>query len=97
MTAEGYGRSADERAVQCDDGQHLERRHRLGDDSGQQSASQQLGTLEIATFANTGLRPLGGNLFEATTASGEEDRRGEGPARGTLAQGFVEDSGKWST
>ena len=59
-----------------------------------QGASQQLGTLEIATFANTGgLRPLGGNLFEATTASGEAESGAPGTdARGTLAQGFVEDS-----
>jgi flagellar basal-body rod protein FlgG len=59
-----------------------------------QGASQQLGTLEIATFANAaGLRPLGGNLFETTTASGEEETGAPGTdARGTLAQGFVEDS-----
>ena len=59
-----------------------------------QGASQQLGTLEIATFANpAGLRPLGGNLFETTTASGEEESGAPGTdARGTLAQGFVEDS-----
>src|SRR5262245_37660965 len=36
-----------------------------------QTATQQLGTLEIVTFANVGgLRPLGGNLFAETTASG---------------------------
>ena len=59
-----------------------------------QSASQQLGTLEIATFPNQGgLRPLGGNLFEPTTASGEAESGAPGTeARGTLAQGFVEDS-----
>jgi flagellar basal-body rod protein FlgG len=59
-----------------------------------QGASQQLGTLEIATFANAaGLRPLGSNLFEATTASGEAESGAPGTdARGTLAQGFVEDS-----
>jgi flagellar basal-body rod protein FlgG len=59
-----------------------------------QSASQQLGTLEIATFPNAaGLRPLGGNLFTPTTASGEAETGAPGTdSRGTLAQGFVEDS-----
>ncbi len=59
-----------------------------------QSAAQQLGTLEIANFPNpAGLRPLGGNLFAATTASGEPETGAPGTdARGTLVQGFVEDS-----
>jgi flagellar basal-body rod protein FlgG len=59
-----------------------------------QSASQQLGTLEIANFSNpAGLRPLGGNLFATTTASGEPENGAPGTdARGTLVQGFVEDS-----
>jgi flagellar basal-body rod protein FlgG len=59
-----------------------------------QSATQQLGTLEIANFSNeAGLRPLGGNLFAATTASGEPESGSPGTdARGTLLQGFVEDS-----
>jgi flagellar basal-body rod protein FlgG len=59
-----------------------------------QSAAQELGTIETATFANPGgLRPLGGNLFEPTTASGEEEAGAPGTdARGTLQQGFVEDS-----
>jgi flagellar basal-body rod protein FlgG len=59
-----------------------------------QSATQQLGTLEIATFPNPGgLRPLGGNLFTPTTASGEPESGAPGTeARGSLAQGFVEDS-----
>jgi flagellar basal-body rod protein FlgG len=59
-----------------------------------QNASQQLGTLEISTFPNAaGLRPLGGNLFMPTTASGEPESGAPGTdARGTLAQGFVEDS-----
>jgi flagellar basal-body rod protein FlgG len=59
-----------------------------------QGASQQLGTLEIASFANpAGLSPLGGNIFQATTASGDEESGAPGTdARGTLAQGFVEDS-----
>ena len=56
--------------------------------------SSQVGAIEIATFANpAGLRPLGGNLFELTTASGDEEGGAPGTdARGTLAQGFVEDS-----
>ena len=59
-----------------------------------QNASQQLGTLEISTFPNAaGLRPIGGNLFLPTTASGEPESGSPGTdARGTLAQGFVEDS-----
>jgi flagellar basal-body rod protein FlgG len=59
-----------------------------------QSATQQLGTLEIAGFSNpAGLRPLGGNLFASTTASGEPETGAPGTdARGTLVQGFVEDS-----
>lgn len=59
-----------------------------------QGASQQLGTIETATFANpAGLRPLGSNLFEATTASGDAESGAPGTdARGSLAQGFVEDS-----
>jgi flagellar basal-body rod protein FlgG len=56
--------------------------------------TQQLGTIEIATFANPGgLRPLGGNLFAPTTASGEEAGGTPGAdGRGTLTQGFLEDS-----
>jgi flagellar basal-body rod protein FlgG len=59
-----------------------------------QSATEQLGTIEIANFANEGgLRPLGGNLFAATTASGEPETGGPGTdGRGTLTQGFLEDS-----
>ncbi len=59
-----------------------------------QTAAQALGTLELATFSNpAGLRPLGGNLFAPTTASGEPETGAPGTdARGTLVQGFVEDS-----
>jgi len=59
-----------------------------------QSATQEIGTLEIATFSNpAGLRPMGGNLFTTTTASGEPETGAPGTdARGTLTQGFVEDS-----
>ena len=58
------------------------------------SASQQLGTIEIAKFSNAGgLRPLGGNLFAATTASGDAETGAPGTdSRGTLAQAFLEDS-----
>jgi flagellar basal-body rod protein FlgG len=58
------------------------------------SAAQTVGTIELATFANTGgLRPLGGNLFEPTTASGEPEGGAPGTdSRGTLVQGFLEDS-----
>jgi flagellar basal-body rod protein FlgG len=59
-----------------------------------QSAGQQVGTIELATFQNaSGLTPLGGNLFSVTSASGEPQT---GPAgteqRGSLVQGFLEDS-----
>ena len=59
-----------------------------------QSAAQQLGTIEIATFSNSGgLRPLGGNLFAPTTASGDAETGAPGTdSRGTLAQSFLEDS-----
>jgi flagellar basal-body rod protein FlgG len=59
-----------------------------------QSATQQLGTIELASFANpAGLTPLGGNLFAPTTASGDPETGAPGTdARGTLAQGFLEDS-----
>jgi len=59
-----------------------------------QAAIQTLGTIELATFSNAaGLRPLGGNLFAPTTASGEAETGTPGSdSRGTLAQGVVEDS-----
>jgi flagellar basal-body rod protein FlgG len=59
-----------------------------------QTATQQLGTLEIVSFSNAaGLRPLGGNLFAETTASGNPNSGAPGTdSRGTLVQGFVEDS-----
>ena len=59
-----------------------------------QTAIQTLGTIELATFTNAaGLRPLGGNLFAPTTASGEPETGSPGTdARGTLAQGVLEDS-----
>ena len=59
-----------------------------------QTASQQLGTIELATFQNpAGLTPLGGNLFDVTSASGEPQSGTPGSEqRGTLIQGFLEDS-----
>jgi flagellar basal-body rod protein FlgG len=59
-----------------------------------QQASQQIGTITLATFANpAGLQPQGGNLFLVTTASGEAEIGAPGiDSRGTLAQGFLEDS-----
>jgi flagellar basal-body rod protein FlgG len=59
-----------------------------------QSATQQLGTIELATFQNAaGLRPLGGNLFEATTASGDAQTGAPGAdGKGVVQQGFVEES-----
>jgi flagellar basal-body rod protein FlgG len=59
-----------------------------------QSASQQLGTIELATFQNaSGLTPMGGNLFQVTSASGEAQTGTPGSEqRGTLVQGFIEDS-----
>jgi flagellar basal-body rod protein FlgG len=59
-----------------------------------QTATQQLGTLELATFSNAGgLRPMGGNLFTPTSASGDPETGAPGTdSRGTLTQGFLEDS-----
>jgi len=59
-----------------------------------QTASQQLGTIELATFQNpAGLSPLGSNLFSVTSASGEAQVGAPGSdARGTVAQGMLEDS-----
>ena len=59
-----------------------------------QTGSQQVGTLELAAFQNpAGLRAMGGNLFLASTASGEPQVGPPGQdSRGTLVQGFTEDS-----
>jgi flagellar basal-body rod protein FlgG len=58
------------------------------------SAPQEVGTIELATFQNAaGLRALGANLFAATTASGEPITGTPGSEGiGTLVQGFLEDS-----
>ena len=42
------------------------------------------GTVEIATFSNAAVRPMGGNIFAPTTASGEAESGAPGTdARGT--------------
>src|SRR5262249_41929252 len=58
------------------------------------SASQQVGTLELATFRNpAGLASLGGNLYQASAASGDPEVGAPGTdGRGTIAQGYLEDS-----
>jgi flagellar basal-body rod protein FlgG len=59
-----------------------------------QTTAQQIGTIEIATFSNPGgLRPMGGNLFIPTSASGDAETGAPGTdQRGTIAQSFLEDS-----
>ena len=59
-----------------------------------QSAVQEVGTIELATFQNpAGLRALGGNLFANTTASGEPTTGAPGQdGIGNVQQGFLEDS-----
>jgi flagellar basal-body rod protein FlgG len=59
-----------------------------------QTAVQQVGTIELASFQNAGgLRALGGNLFATTTASGEPTTAVPGAdGLGSIAQGFLEES-----
>jgi flagellar basal-body rod protein FlgG len=59
-----------------------------------QTAPQQLGTLELASFQNpAGLLALGGNLFHTSTASGEPVTGIPGTdGIGTVTQGFLEES-----
>ena len=59
-----------------------------------QGQAQALGTIELATFQNpSGLTPLGGNLFQVTSASGDAQVGAAGTEqRGTIVQGFLEDS-----
>ena len=59
-----------------------------------QSAPEQVGTIELASFQNpAGLRALGGTLFLTSTASGEPTTGVPGlDGLGTLAQGFLEES-----
>jgi flagellar basal-body rod protein FlgG len=59
-----------------------------------QAAAQQVGTIELASFQNpAGLRAVGSNLFEPTTASGDATTGVPGTdGIGTIAQGFLEES-----
>jgi flagellar basal-body rod protein FlgG len=55
---------------------------------------QQVGTIELASFQNpAGLEARGGNMYVATTASGDPTTGVPGSeGLGSLAQGFLEDS-----
>jgi len=60
-----------------------------------QTTAAQLGTIQLATFANPGgLNSVGGNLFTPTAASGNAitDVPGGTSGMGTLQQGYVENS-----
>jgi flagellar basal-body rod protein FlgG len=59
-----------------------------------QSAPQQVGTIELAMFQNpAGLQARGGNIFTATSASGDPVTGVPGTdGMGMVAQGFLEDS-----
>jgi flagellar basal-body rod protein FlgG len=60
-----------------------------------QSTPAQLGTIQLATFANPGgLNSIGGNLFEQTDSSGNPitDNPGGNTGMGTLQQGYLENS-----
>jgi len=58
------------------------------------SGSQQLGSLELASFQNpAGLSAVGGSIYVSTTASGEPQVGAPGEdSRGAILQGFTEDS-----
>ena len=59
-----------------------------------QTAPQQLGQLQLASFVNpAGLEPLGGNLYAETASSGTPNAGAPGAnGIGALRQGFVEGS-----
>ena len=59
-----------------------------------QTDLQDLGQISLATFANdAGLKPLGGNLFAETAASGAPVAGVPGdPGFATIQQGYLEDS-----
>ena len=59
-----------------------------------QTALQQVGQLTLANFANeTGMEPLGGNLYRPTSASGPAVTAVPGdPGFGTIKQGYLESS-----
>jgi len=56
--------------------------------------AQQVGTIELANFANpAGLDPIGSNMFRLTTASGDAITGAPGEdGIGTVRQGFLENS-----
>jgi flagellar basal-body rod protein FlgG len=60
-----------------------------------QTNTQQVGSIQLATFSNSGgLLAIGNNLFTATTASGDPivGTPGGSEGLGTLQQGYLEDS-----
>jgi flagellar basal-body rod protein FlgG len=60
-----------------------------------QTTPAQLGTIQLATFANPGgLSSVGGNLFQQTASSGNAitDSPGGSTGMGTLQQGYLENS-----
>jgi flagellar basal-body rod protein FlgG len=60
-----------------------------------QTVGAQLGTIQLATFANPGgLNSIGGNLFQQTASSGNAitDVPGGNTGMGTLQQGYLENS-----
>lgn len=60
-----------------------------------QTIGAQLGTIQLATFANPGgLNTIGGNLFQQTASSGNAitDNPGGNTGMGTLQQGYLENS-----
>ncbi len=59
-----------------------------------QTASQNVGTIELARFVNpAGLNSIGRNLFTATSASGDATTGAPGAnGLGTIGQGFLESS-----
>jgi flagellar basal-body rod protein FlgG len=60
-----------------------------------QTTAAQLGTIQLATFANPGgLNSIGGNLMQQTASSGNAitDVPGGNSGVGTLQQGYVENS-----
>jgi flagellar basal-body rod protein FlgG len=60
-----------------------------------QTVAAQLGTIQLATFANPGgLNSIGGNLFQQTLSSGNAitDVPGGTSGIGTLQQGYLENS-----
>jgi len=60
-----------------------------------QTNGAQLGTIQLATFANPGgLSSMGGNLFQQTASSGNAitDVPGGNSGMGTLQEGYLENS-----